>query len=307
MLRLTCSIKTHYQYFVIMIANDKLTNKIIEQAKSLGASIAGVASVEALKNSPSHKIYPKIGNNLSKNSSDAKEDIDTTDVFFPEDAVSAVVIGVEHNTDAPELDWWDGKGTAGNRILININNQLFEWIEKTFAIKTYNLPYFVEQGGIFLKDAAVKAGLGVIGRNNLVITPEYGPRIRFRALLLTRAATPTVATAFNPCEKCEQPCRKACPVKAFQQPVYTPEASGQAILPGIDGSYNRVLCNDKMEKDIDEAAKMLSTDDEIQQEIRQMIDQFEKSHLRPPIIDEPFHYCIKYCRKCELSCPVGFG
>ncbi|MBC8492582.1 MAG: hypothetical protein H8D43_02260 [Chloroflexi bacterium] len=33
-------------------------------------------------------------------------------------------------------------------------------------------PYRVEQGRILLKDAAVLAGLGVMGKNNLVITPQ---------------------------------------------------------------------------------------------------------------------------------------
>ncbi|MBW2194692.1 MAG: hypothetical protein JRF37_03715 [Deltaproteobacteria bacterium] len=79
---------------------------------------------------------------------------------WPADAVSVVVIGVEHNADKPKLDWWDGKGTPGNRILIRINNKLSEWIENTFPVKTYKLPYFVSKGGIFLKDAAVMAGLG---------------------------------------------------------------------------------------------------------------------------------------------------
>jgi epoxyqueuosine reductase len=37
------------------------------------------------------------------------------------------------------------------------------------------LPYKVEEGGMFLKDAATLAGLGIIGKNNLLITPEFEP------------------------------------------------------------------------------------------------------------------------------------
>jgi len=44
------------------------------------------------------------------------------------------------------------------------------------GINACPLPYRVEQGGILLKDAAVLAGLGVTGKNNLVITPQLaGP------------------------------------------------------------------------------------------------------------------------------------
>jgi epoxyqueuosine reductase len=168
------------------IPGSELTAQIVEKAKSLGATIAGVASVESLKASPSHQIYRKIGMNLRAHWSDMKADAKPDEVAWPADAVSAIVIGVEHNIDTPERDWWDGKGTSGNRILIRINNRLSEWIENTFSINTHKLPYFVSNGGIFLKDAAVAAGLGCLGKNNLVITPGYGPRIRFRALLIDR-------------------------------------------------------------------------------------------------------------------------
>ncbi len=285
------------------LSSSELTEKIVEKAKSLGAAIAGVASVESLKASPSHRIYPKIGMNLQVHWREAKDDVKPHAVAWPADAVSVVVIGVEHNADKPELDWWDGKGTPGNRILIRINNKLSEWIENTFSVKTYKLPYFVSKGGIFLKDATVMAGLGCIGKNNLVITPGYGPRIRFRALLLDRKAEATGPLEFNPCEGCEQPCRKACPIKAFQNTVYSADELGQSILPGINGTYDRVTCNVKMEKDIEEAVMAIPAGDEEHQEVLQAIDEFEEGVKLKPQGDKRPNYYVKYCRGCELSCP----
>jgi len=287
------------------VSGSELTERIVEKAKYLGAAIAGVASVESLKASPSHRIYPKIGMNLTVNWRDAKDDVMPDEVAWPADAVSAVVIGVAHNADTPELDWWDGKGTPGNRILIRINKTLSEWIENTFSVITYKLPYFVEKGGIFLKDAAVMAGLGCIGANNLVITPKYGPRIRFRALLLDRKAEVTGPVGFNPCEGCEQPCRNACPIKAFQNTVYSADALGQTKLPGINGTYDRVTCNVKMEKNIVEAVMAIPAGDEEHQEVRQAINDFEEGVKVKPKDDKQLYYCVKYCRRCELVCPVG--
>jgi len=285
------------------LSSPELTEKIVEKAKSLGAAIAGVASVESLKASPSHRIYPKIGMNLQVHWRKAIDDVKPHAVAWPADAVSVVVIGVEHNADKPELDWWDGKGTPGNRILIRINNKLSEWIENTFSVKTYKLPYFVSKGGIFLKDATVMAGLGCIGKSNLVITPGYGPRIRFRALLLDRKTEATGPLEFNPCEGCEQPCRKACPIKAFQNTVYSADALGQSILPGINGTYDRVTCNVKMEKDIEEAVMAVPAGDEEHHEVLQAIDEFEEGvKLKPQGYKRPNYY-VKYCRGCELSCP----
>ncbi len=287
------------------VSSSELTEKIVEKAKSLGASIAGVTSVESLKESPSHRIYPKIGMNLEVHWRDAKDNVKPDEVTWPVDAVSAVVIGVAHNADEPELDWWDGKGTPGNRILVRINKKLSEWIVNTFPGKTYKLPYFIEKGGIFLKDAAVMAGLGCIGKNNLVITPGYGPRIRFRALLLDREAEATGPLEFNPCEGCKQPCRKACPIKAFQNTVYSADALGQSILPGINGTYDRVTCNVKMEKDIEEAVMAMPVGDEEHQEVRLAIDEFEEGVMVTPKGDKEPYYFVKYCRGCELVCPVG--
>ncbi|MEX1330548.1 MAG: epoxyqueuosine reductase [Desulfobacterales bacterium] len=285
------------------LSSSELTEKIVEKAKSLGAAIAGVASVESLKTSPSHRIYPKIGMNLQVHWREAKDDVKPHVVAWPADAVSVVVIGVEHNADKPELDWWDGKGTPGNRILIRINNKLSGWIENTFSVKTYKLPYFVSKGGIFLKDATVMAGLGCIGKNNLVITPGYGPRIRFRALLLDRKAEATGPLEFNPCEGCEHPCRKACPINAFQNTVYSADELGQSILPGINGTYDRVTCNVKMEKDIEEAVMAIPAGDEEHQEVLKAIDEFEKGVKLKPQGDKRPNFYVEYCRGCELSCP----
>jgi epoxyqueuosine reductase len=288
-----------------MLFSSEFAEKIVEKAKLLGASIAGVANVESLKASPSHQIYPKISMNLEMHWENLKDDVKTDEVTWPSDAVSVVVIGVAHNADKPELDWWDGKGTPGNRILIRINKKLSEWIENTFSVKTYKLPYFVEKGGIFLKDAAVMAGLGCIGKNNLVITPEYGPRVRFRSLLLNREVEVTEPLEFNPCDDCIQPCRKACPVKAFQNTVYTADALGQSILPGINGTYDRVTCNVKMKKDIEKAVVVIPVSDKAHQDIKLTINAFEDSFAAPQIDYKESNFSVKYCRRCELSCPVG--
>ncbi|MEA3231699.1 MAG: hypothetical protein U9Q05_08095 [Thermodesulfobacteriota bacterium] len=58
------------------------------------------------------------------------------------------------------------------------------WLEKEKGITAEKLPYHIESGGIFLKDAAALAGLGCIGKNNMLVLMKYGPRVRLRALLL---------------------------------------------------------------------------------------------------------------------------
>ena len=141
-----------------------ISKQIIAKAKSLGASLAGIADASLLKQSPSHLIYPKMEHNLAVGSRELAEGIELGQVAWPANAKSVVVIAVEHKKEEPQLDWWDGlEGTPGNRILIQINNELSHWVEEKLDIKTHKLPYHVEKGGIFLKDSAVMAGLGCIG------------------------------------------------------------------------------------------------------------------------------------------------
>lgn len=260
----------------------EISNRIIEKAKSLGASLAGIAIVDLIKSSPSHLIYPKMEHHSGVGSRASAHGIKPGEVAWPLGAKSAVVIAVEHNEDQPELDWWYGKKSPpGNRILMKINKILSEWVEKTFQITAHKLPYHVEKGGIFLKDAAVMAGLGCIGKSNILVTPEFGPRIRLRALLLEQELPPTGPIDFDPCGNCVELCRQACPQGAFDEVVFKSERMGVADLPGRDGSFSRPTCNVQMQSDIDVA----------QEDIDPESGEMER--------------IIKYCRRCELACPVG--
>jgi epoxyqueuosine reductase len=288
-----------------VLSDSEFTDTVVEKAKSLGASVAGVADVEHLKQSPSHRIYPKIGMDPEVPWQDAPEEAPHHEVDWPADAVSAVVIGVEHPVDQPELDWYDGKGTPGNRILIRITKELSAWLEETFSVKSHRPPYFIKSTGIFLKDSAVMAGLGRIGKNNLVITPGYGPLIRWRALLLDRTVKVTGPLDYDPCDGCPQPCRKACPVRAFDHTVYSSAELGQSILPGINGTYDRVTCNTKMSRDVEEAARLMAASDEESEALASTMNAFEEAVLAMPKGDGEPQYGVKYCRMCELSCPVG--
>jgi epoxyqueuosine reductase len=260
----------------------EITKCIIDKAKSLGACLAGVANVDLLKQSPSHLIYPKMGPIRGVGSRETTEGIKPGEVAWPIGAKSAVVIAVEHSQEQPELDWWYGKKSPpGNRILMRINKDLSEWVEKAFQITTHKLPYHIEQGGIFLKDAAVMAGLGCIGKSNILVTPEFGPRIRLRAMLLETEIASTGPIDFDPCEDCDEFCRQACPQQAFDHHVFSPEEIGIEKLPGRNGRFSRSSCNIQMGKDIDEALK-----------------------ARDPESGE-MEKIIKYCRRCEVACPVG--
>jgi epoxyqueuosine reductase len=179
-----------------------LAREVVQKAVSLGASLAGIAEVDALRDSPSHRSQP---------------------VRWPPDARSAIVLALDHPPHQPDLDRWDGRtgGTPGNRRLIRCASALVRWLKDRHGIAARTMPYQITQGGVFLKDAAVLAGLGVIGRNNLVVTPAFGPRIRLKVILSVARLPATGPLAhFSPCQGCPEFCRRACPRAAFRSGAY---------------------------------------------------------------------------------------
>ena len=262
--------------------NGKLKNQLIEIAKEFGACTAGIADVEALKQSPSHVIYPYFDGYKSFLNKEVPKD--SGEILWPPNAKSAIVVAVEHPEDKPELDWWqDGLkgGTPGNWILMTIVSRLSEWLAKETGYEAKGLPYYVVQGGIFLKDAAVMAGLGCIGKNNMLVTPGYGPRVRLRAAFLNIKLPATGASDFDPCPACDMPCRKICPQRAFQNKIPIENPLKLNALPGRSGVYSRPLCKDQMELDCENANKGEN-----------------ENHDRSARL-------VKCCRLCETSCPVG--
>ena len=64
------------------------------------------------------------------------------------------------------------------------------------------------------KLAANMAGLGWIGKNCLLITPEFGPRVRWSTILTDAPLKPTGEPLENGCGECTE-CVDTCPVSAF--------------------------------------------------------------------------------------------
>jgi len=237
-----------------------LEKRIMDRAREEGAALVGIVRIVDLKDAPSYAAY------------DAKP-------FYPEyhgvewkdEYKSLLVWALPHPADEPALDWWSMKVkgfTPGNRELAAQSKRLRVWVNEELGMGALSAPYQIEYGGAFLKDAAVLAGLGVIGENNILVTPQYGPRVRLRALFIEAELEPTESLAgFDPCAGCDRPCRRACPKDAF-----------------ASGRYTRAVCKQEQDqRDVD----------------------FEVLDGALMGIEEPTNVTA-YCRACELACPVAW-
>jgi epoxyqueuosine reductase len=69
--------------------------------------------------------------------------------------------------------------------------------------------------GIALKPAATIAGLGVKGKNTLILNPVHGPFVRFTSILTEAGLEPDAPLSEDLCGDCIR-CIEACPTKALR-------------------------------------------------------------------------------------------
>ncbi len=243
---------------------------IVEKALSLGASLAGIASIEDLKASKTYEVYAKKPF-YEEYDRESPNYFKFKGVEWGEEHKSVLVWALSHPETEPALDWWSMKVpgfTPGNRVLRAQSKKLRIWLGEELGINALSLPYQIEFGGAFLKDSAALAGLGVIGKHNLLVTPEFGTRLRLRGIFMEADLEPTGPLDFDPCNGCDKPCHQVCPRNAFRS-----------------GAYERALCkleNDKRDADVE------------------ILDGAIMG------IEEPSEV-VKPCRYCELACPVAQG
>ncbi len=68
------------------------------------------------------------------------------------------------------------------------------------------------------KQVAQAAGLGTIGRSSLLVTPDFGPRVRLAGCLTEAQLETGITTVTDVCQDCEI-CITHCPSKALSLPL----------------------------------------------------------------------------------------
>ncbi|TAN44213.1 MAG: epoxyqueuosine reductase [Nitrospirae bacterium] len=180
----------------------EIEEKLKTVAKNAGADMVGIADLSPFKNG--WKVLPD----------------DLLDTF--ESAIS-VAIRLDSNiiddiVDGPTVAYAEHY-RAANALLDAITAKLVNWttdngfeasaVPASFIADTDNL-----FGNISHKAIARMAGIGWQGKSLLIISPQYGPRIRLATVLTNMPLLPD-APLKNRCGKCSE-CAKACPASAIK-------------------------------------------------------------------------------------------
>jgi len=186
-----------------------LTRDLQNKAREVGFALVGVSGSESLRGLP-HGMIDNIIN------------LRSVEEEFPS-AKSVLLLGF-HAWDkafnlAVNAPGWLGYG-------MHDPSEQFEWYQLYYEIvknMAWKIIHFLGKRGfesilslrIPLKPAAVIAGLGCQGKNTLLVTPEFGPRVRLVSVLTTAELESDEPFREDLCKECDK-CLIACPTKALR-------------------------------------------------------------------------------------------
>ncbi|MBI9076514.1 MAG: 4Fe-4S binding protein [Desulfatibacillum sp.] len=155
-------------------------------------------------------------------------------------AQSVIVMAVAHSLGSvysPDIMLWTRNKMQTSRVLDQIAEKIGRFLESEGFL---SLPISADKpvelfksdpktgekfrqtravGFLSLKHAAVSCGMGQIGRNNLLLTPQFGPHQRLCAIITEAPLEPDAKQELDLCKDCGK-CAKACPSGALKNGKY---------------------------------------------------------------------------------------
>ena len=220
-------------------------------------------------------------------------------------AKSIIVMGVAHSLGAvyaPNIQIWTRNKMQTSRLLDKVAEEISRILEKKgylsmpiSADKPVEIHKVDPRSGkklkhtrflshLSLKHAAISAGLGELGYNNLLLTPKFGPHQRLGAVITEAYLEKDEKFEDKLCTNCRS-CEKACPVGALKNGRYECDPCYAYWSKGFKQVYPEKL------RDWPKYLRML----------------FQNMKIRDPFIEMSQGYItdIDYCIECMKACPIG--
>jgi epoxyqueuosine reductase len=194
---------------------DSLKQDISAQCQRMGIAMMGVASVDAWEEPPFEPWVPPEFRPRA---------------IYPE-ARSVIVIGLPVTLPVVETS-----PSIHYNVLYHTVNAALD--QATYALSNHlnaqgyasmfiprdgygHISLLKEEALVFFshRHAAYLAGLGTFGVNNMLLTEEYGPRVRFGSIFTTARIDPDRPMKDDLCTRCMR-CVDFCPVKALSGEDY---------------------------------------------------------------------------------------
>jgi epoxyqueuosine reductase QueG len=245
-------------------------------AKQMGADLVGVASADCVATTPTRRGPSNVLSGAS----------------------SAVVFGkrmLAGSIESPSKEVVTSQNLTLYQELDRISYTLGCFLEdkgyRAATIPAYSPVEMTSEtkgfaGAVSLRHVAEAAGLGMLGKNNLLLTPQFGPRVRLGGVVTAAPIEPDESFSENLCGGCEA-CIDACPVDAISEPGKTHRGRClRQVLPyGLSGLIKYLM--DSL--------------DEPKEEIK---ESFQNPNFWN--IYQSLQLGLQYgCHACINACPVG--
>ncbi|MFQ5821024.1 MAG: hypothetical protein ACE5I5_13610 [Candidatus Heimdallarchaeota archaeon] len=196
-----------------------LKQELKELASRFGADLFGIAPTSSLADAPEGHTATDILASARSIVVLAMKMLDTQVDILPVEGQEKAYF-----SQSSRQAMYAAHGGLVSRHLDDIGFQLARFLEKE-GYQTYH--QMASAGGIdarylmgliSLKHVAVGGGLGVIGLSSLLITPQYGPRVRLTAIITDAELESDEPLTQDICKDCSQPCITQCPADALTVP-----------------------------------------------------------------------------------------
>jgi len=115
-------------------------------------------------------------------------------------------------------------------VALKASNLLQSWGYEAFPIPASQIVDDEKLEGLFPhKTVATRASLGWIGKSALLITPEYGPRVRLVSVLTDAPLEVSLPISESRCGQCSL-CVEACPAKALTGKSWQEETKREELV-----------------------------------------------------------------------------
>lgn len=213
---------------------EELKVSLMNKCKELEIPLAGIASVERWENAPIQPWMPE--------------------EFYPQsiypEARSVIVIGLPITLPVLETS----PSIYYRELYLTVNSLLDQY---TFRIANFlndrGYPsLFVPRDGYASIDALLKkpvaffshrhaallAGLGTFGVNNMLLTPKFGPRVRFGSIFTAAELLPDPLMMEDLCTRCMR-CVRMCPANALGEIDYPQGLTDKKACAAHSADLNR--------------------------------------------------------------------